>query len=61
MITQFITIELPLEALRENENGTIDPVFIHQQLLRYGNPLRWAITAVDSVNQTVKIEGIVTN
>jgi hypothetical protein len=58
MILQFIEIEIPLPS--DRESTPIDPVMIHQRLLEYGNPLRWAITAIDPVSQTAKIEGIVT-
>lgn len=33
---------------------------IETQLMTHGDPLRWAITAVDSDNQTAQVEAVVT-
>lgn len=52
MITDFITIELPLVPIRELHQ------LIDQELRQFGEPLRWAITRIHS--QTVEIEAVVT-
>lgn len=53
MITDFITIEIQIqESVRELHQA------IEQELRAFGEPLRWAITRVDS--QTVAIEAVVT-
>lgn len=52
MITDFITLELPLAPIRELHQ------LIDQKLRQYGEPLRWAITRIHS--QTVEIEAVVT-
>jgi hypothetical protein len=33
---------------------------IQTQLTQHGEPLRWAITAVDTTNQTAQVEAVVT-
>lgn len=52
MITDFITIELPLAPVRELHQ------LIEQELRQFGEPLRWAITQIDA--NTVEIEAVVT-
>lgn len=34
---------------------------IQSQLTQYGDPLRWAITSIDSAAQTAQIEAVVTS
>ncbi|MBD1822008.1 hypothetical protein H6F51_05785 [Cyanobacteria bacterium FACHB-DQ100] len=53
MITDFITIELTLPGSVGELHHSIE-----QQLRAFGEPLRWAITRVNS--QTVEIEAVVT-
>lgn len=54
MVTQFVTLDLPLPAL----------VDLHRSILRelqtQGEPLRWAITAIDLDQQRVQVEAVVT-
>ncbi|XTZ09606.1 MAG: hypothetical protein ACQZ3N_05260 [cyanobacterium endosymbiont of Rhopalodia yunnanensis] len=56
MTTHFITAEV---SLQEN------PLRLHEEieavLKKQGEPLRWAITEVDTKKQIVHIEGIITN
>ncbi|MCU0552086.1 MAG: hypothetical protein MUC48_22345 [Leptolyngbya sp. Prado105] len=52
MTTEFITLDLPLAPVRELHQ------LIEQELRQFGEPLRWAITRIDS--QTVEIEAVVT-
>lgn len=55
MTTHFITAEINLEET---------PAQLHQaieaELQKRGEPLRWAVTAVDEEQQTVQVEGVVT-
>ncbi|MGG6268274.1 hypothetical protein ACQ4M3_22430 [Leptolyngbya sp. AN03gr2] len=53
MITDFITIAIPLQASVRDLHRAID-----QELRIFGEPLRWAITRVTS--ETVEIEAVVT-
>jgi hypothetical protein len=53
MITDFITVELPIPASVRDLHPAIE-----QALRAFGEPLRWAITLVDS--QFVEIEAVVT-
>jgi hypothetical protein len=48
MITDFITIELPLSSLRA----------IESELQKFGEPLRWAITRITA--DRIEIEAVVT-
>ncbi|MBW4440572.1 MAG: hypothetical protein KME10_04910 [Plectolyngbya sp. WJT66-NPBG17] len=53
MITDFITIEIEIkDSVRELHQA------IEQELQAFGEPLRWAITRVNS--QTVEVEAVVT-
>ncbi|XHU96728.1 MAG: hypothetical protein JJP05_05025 [cyanobacterium endosymbiont of Rhopalodia gibba] len=56
MTTHFITAEVSLQenTLRLHEE-------IEAELEKQGEPLRWAITEVDTKKQIVHIEGIITN
>ncbi|XLQ10874.1 MAG: hypothetical protein KPI85_04715 [cyanobacterium endosymbiont of Epithemia adnata isolate EadnSB Bon19] len=56
MTTHFITVEVNLQKniLKLHEE-------IEAELGKRGEPLRWAITEVDTKKQTVHIEGIITN
>jgi len=55
MTTHFITAEIDLQE---------SPTQLHQeieaQLQEEGEPLRWAITSVDTQQQKVQVEAIVT-
>ncbi len=55
MITDFITIEIDL-----SENSTRLHSYVESELIKYGKPLRWAITAVDSEKGKVFLEAVVT-
>ncbi|MEG3439654.1 hypothetical protein V0288_21180 [Pannus brasiliensis CCIBt3594] len=55
MTTHFITAEIDLqESPRELQKA------IETELEKRGEPLRWAITEVDSERERVKVEAIVT-
>jgi hypothetical protein len=54
MTTNFITVEVNLQTPRELNQA------IEAELLKHGTPLRWAITHLDSTQQTAIIEAIVT-
>ncbi|MEM6752341.1 MAG: hypothetical protein AAF630_05140 [Cyanobacteria bacterium P01_C01_bin.38] len=55
MITDFIRVEIDLQD---------NPIKLHKsiesELHKYGKPLRWAITAVDSKKEKVVLEAVVT-
>ena len=55
MLLQAIATEIEMQK---------DPLKLHQAILerlqRHGQPLRWAITQVNSQTQTVTVEAIVT-
>lgn len=55
MITDFISLEIDLED---------DTALLHElikfELQKYGKPLRWAITAVNSERGKVVLEAVVT-
>ncbi|NJN87578.1 MAG: hypothetical protein HC881_16295 [Leptolyngbyaceae cyanobacterium SL_7_1] len=53
MTFQLITIDLPQVPLQQ-----IEPSIL-QALRSYGEPLRWAITAVDEAQQIMQIEAVV--
>lgn len=55
MLTQFVQFELPLQ----NSPAALQRA-IAQTLQTYGDPLRWAITAVDGDRQMAQIEAVVT-
>lgn len=55
MIIQLIELEISLlPSVAEMETA------IATLLQQHGEPLRWAITQVDTVRQTAKIEAVVT-
>ena len=55
MVTHFITFEVTLQS---------STAALHQSILaklqQWGEPLRWAVVAVDEERQTVAIEAVVT-
>jgi hypothetical protein len=55
MTTHFITAEIDLNASALPLQQAIDA-----ELSKQGEPLRWAITEVNTVTQTAQIEAIVT-
>ena len=70
MNTKLITLEVsllvPTGKLREAVAGShvlrSDALRSHieAQLTQHGDPLRWAITAIDQANQTASVEAVVT-
>ena len=55
MITDFICLEIDLEDnIIQLQNS------VESELQKYGKPLRWAITAVDSDKGKVVLEAVVT-
>ncbi|MGP0128702.1 MAG: hypothetical protein ACTMUB_05395 [cyanobacterium endosymbiont of Rhopalodia musculus] len=56
MTTHFITAEVKLQ-----ENPLKLQKEIEAELEKQGEPLRWAITEVDTEKHTVHVEGIITN
>ncbi|MEO1146652.1 MAG: hypothetical protein AAFY26_13790 [Cyanobacteria bacterium J06638_22] len=55
MLTQFVSLTVPLQS----SSAAMERA-IAQTLQSYGEPLRWAITAVDADTQTATIEAVVT-
>jgi len=55
MVTDFISLEIDLQ-----ENSIQLHKSIESELEKYGKPLRWAITAVDSKKEKVVLEAVVT-
>lgn len=55
MVTHFVTLEIALQASPSDMHRSI-----LAELQTWGEPLRWAITAVDSDRQVVQIEAVVT-
>ena len=55
MTTHFITAEVELEKTPVQLQQKIE-----SQLKQEGEPLRWAVTAVDKEKQTATVEAIVT-
>ncbi|MBE9230973.1 hypothetical protein IQ231_04550 [Cuspidothrix issatschenkoi LEGE 03284] len=55
MTTHFITAEIELQ-----ETPTELEKAITEELQKQGEPLRWAITAVDEEEQTATVEAVVT-
>ncbi len=55
MTTHFITAEIDLSA---KESYLVDQV--NAELVKHGEPLRWAITSVDDEKQTAQLEAVVT-
>jgi|GEM_PF-1127415 len=54
--SSFVTLEIPLE----DSPGKME-MAIQAALRQWGDPLRWAVMAVDVANQLVKVEAIVTH
>jgi hypothetical protein len=54
MLTQFLTLSLDLTPVSE-----LQPAIL-AELQRYGEPLRWAIVAVDAKQGKVQVEAVVT-
>ncbi|PZV08764.1 MAG: hypothetical protein DCF32_04050 [Leptolyngbya sp.] len=55
MATHFITLEIHLGDAQNDLVGTIESA-----LAERGEPLRWAITQVNSATQTATVEAVVT-
>lgn len=55
MKTHFITAEIDLQETPQKMQELIE-----QELQKQGQPLRWAITSVDTQRQKAQIEAIVT-
>jgi hypothetical protein len=55
MTTHFITAEIDLQESPTQLNQAIEA-----ELNKRGEPLRWAITQVDSQQQTAQVEAVVT-
>lgn len=56
MTTHFIAVEIDLQ-----ENPTELQQAIEAELKKQGEPLRWAIAAVDETAEKVTVEAVVTN
>jgi len=55
MTTHFITAEIDLQNTATELQATIEA-----ELKKQGEPLRWAITSVDTANQKAIVEAVVT-
>lgn len=55
LATHFLTLDLPLGDLAVNPVATIESALRQQ-----GEPLRWAITQVDTATQMATVEAVVT-
>lgn len=55
MTTHFITAEIALQESAEEMHQAIEA-----ELQKQGDPLRWAIVAVNTDQQTAQIEAVVT-
>ncbi|MBD2481260.1 hypothetical protein [Planktothrix sp. FACHB-1365] len=55
MTTHFITAEIDLQESPVDLNQAIEA-----ELQKRGEPLRWAITNIDSEQQKAKVEAVVT-
>ena len=55
MTTHFISTEVDIQ-----ENPQKLQLAIETELQKQGEPLRWAIISIDTVNQKVKVEAVVT-
>lgn len=55
MVTQFLTVEIDLQRSPADLQRAIEA-----ELHTYGDPLRWAVTAVNVPMQTATVEAIVT-
>ncbi len=70
MQTKLITLVVPLQdfwqgSLKDPPDalrfpGKALPSHIQLQLTQQGEPLRWAITSVDTLRQTAQVEAVVT-
>lgn len=56
MTTHFITAEIDLQESPKQLHQAIET-----QLQKQGEPLRWAVTFVDTQEQKAQVEAIVTN
>lgn len=54
MSTHFLTLELALATPAELHRSILS------ELRRYGEPLRWAIVAVDADRRQVQVEAVIT-
>lgn len=52
--THFVTAEIRLEETADAMQQAIEA-----ELWQWGEPLRWAIVAVDAVGQTAQVEAVV--
>lgn len=55
MTTHFISTEVDIQ-----ENPQKLQLAIETELQKQGEPLRWAIISIDTVNQKVKVEAVIT-
>ncbi len=55
LATHFITLDINLGAAQDDLVGAIEAA-----LAKRGEPLRWAITQVNSATQTATVEAVVT-
>lgn len=55
MTTHFITAEVDLQATPISLQKAVEA-----ELQQQGQPLRWAVTAIDEEKQTAQVEAIVT-
>jgi hypothetical protein len=55
LATHFITLDFPLGDTKGDLVSAIESALAEQ-----GQPLRWAITQVNEVNQTATVEAVVT-
>ncbi|NET01910.1 MAG: hypothetical protein F6K62_19380 [Sphaerospermopsis sp. SIO1G2] len=55
MTTHFITAEIDVQETPTELQKTIE-----SELKKQGEPLRWAVTAVDVKTEKVTVEGVVT-
>ena len=56
MVTDFVCLKIDLEDDIAKLHDLVEV-----ELRKYGRPLRWAITAVNSENKKVVLEAVVTN
>ncbi|HAN75923.1 MAG TPA: hypothetical protein DCQ51_10500 [Planktothrix sp. UBA8407] len=55
MTTHFITAEIDIDRIPNQLNQAIEA-----ELKKRGEPLRWAITSIDSEQQKAHVEAVVT-
>jgi hypothetical protein len=62
MVTHLITIEIDLPSSQSSSPSATDSLHrsILVELQRWGEPLRWAITAIDVESQKAQVEAVVT-